>query len=57
MKRDLSNAMIAGVCSGISNSTKIDKQILRIIFALATLFGVGFPVIIYIILAIVLPVE
>lgn len=55
MKKDLSNHMIFGVCSGIAKEMKIDPTIVRAIFAILTLMGFGLPIIIYLVLAIVMP--
>lgn len=46
-------AIISGVCSGLSESLKIDVTFIRILFVLFTFMGIG--VFIYIILALVLP--
>jgi phage shock protein PspC (stress-responsive transcriptional regulator) len=52
--RDLDNASIAGVCSGIANYLNIDVVIIRAIFLVIFLFGgFGFPL--YVILWIVIP--
>jgi phage shock protein PspC (stress-responsive transcriptional regulator) len=52
--RDLENAKIAGVCSGLSNYFNIDTTIIRAIFLIVFLFGgFGFPI--YILLWILLP--
>lgn len=55
MKKDIQNKMIFGVCSGLANEFKIDPTIVRLCFAIATIMGIGFPVIIYIIMAIIMP--
>ncbi|MGB5078432.1 MAG: PspC domain-containing protein [Sphingorhabdus sp.] len=51
---DKTNKKILGVCGGLANWTGIDPMIVRIIFAAATLIGVGSPIIIYILLALIL---
>lgn len=51
---DQANKKILGVCSGLANWTGIDVTIIRIIFAAATLIGVGSPILIYILLAMIL---
>jgi phage shock protein PspC (stress-responsive transcriptional regulator) len=52
--RDLDNASIAGVCSGIANYLNIDVVIIRAIFLVILIFGgFGFPL--YVILWIVVP--
>lgn len=57
MKRDLSNKVIFGVCSGMANELNIDVGWIRLAFAVAALMGFGLPIIIYIILAIILPTN
>lgn len=49
------NKMVSGVLAGIAEYFGFDPSILRIIYAVATFFGVGSPIILYIILAIVIP--
>lgn len=44
---DKSSGKLMGVCSGIANYFDWDVNIIRIGFVLATLFGVGAPVLIY----------
>lgn len=51
---DKANKKILGVCGGLANWSGIDPIIVRIIFAAATLIGVGSPIIIYILLAMIL---
>lgn len=52
--RDVDNAAIAGVCSGISNFLNIDVVIIRAIFVIVFLFA-GFGLGLYIILWIIVP--
>lgn len=47
---------IFGVCAGIAEYTKIDVGLIRVITLILVIFG-GLPIIIYFILAIVLPVK
>jgi phage shock protein PspC (stress-responsive transcriptional regulator) len=53
--RNKQDVVIGGVCSGIAAYFNIDPVIIRLIFALITLGGFGFGIIIYIILWIILP--
>lgn len=46
---------IFGVCAGLARYFKIDVTVIRLLWLLAAIFGVGSPVLIYIIVAIVLP--
>jgi phage shock protein PspC (stress-responsive transcriptional regulator) len=55
--RSNSDKMIAGVCGGLANYFGIDATLVRLIFALLVFFGVGSGVVLYIILAIVMPLE
>ena len=48
--------MLAGVCSGIADYVNVDVTIIRVIYALVSLFSAGFPgLLVYIVLAIVMP--
>jgi phage shock protein C len=47
-------AVIAGVCGGIAEYFDMDKSLVRILFVIVALFA-GFPVILYIVFALVLP--
>ena len=49
-----SNKKILGVCAGLSDWTGIDVTLTRILFVAATLIGVGSPILIYILLALIL---
>lgn len=51
---DKTNKKILGVCAGLANWTGIDAMIIRLIFAIAMVVGVGSPVLIYILLALIL---
>jgi phage shock protein C len=57
MKRDIKNKLIFGVCSGISKHFNVNIAVVRALFLLLALMGFGMPVIIYLVLAIVMPVE
>ena len=51
---DKANKKILGVCSGLANWSGIDPFIVRLLFVITTLIGIGSPVIIYILLAMIL---
>lgn len=57
MKRDLQYGVIFGVCAGLSNATGIDVSLLRLIFMITAIMGVGTPILIYFILAICMQPE
>jgi phage shock protein C len=46
---------ILGVCSWLSHKFEIDVSTLRIVFVAATILGLGSPILIYLILALVKP--
>ena len=54
MKKDLSNKVLFGVCSGLGKQFKVDPSLLRIAFLIGAIF-LGFPLLIYLILAVVMP--
>lgn len=57
MKKDLANKMICGVCSGMAKEFEVDPTLIRLAFAVLTVMGFGLPLIIYIVMAIVMPAE
>lgn len=48
---DKQNAKFLGVCSGIADYTGIDVTIVRILMVLGTIFGSGFPLVAYFVVA------
>jgi phage shock protein C len=57
LKRSQTNRMISGVCGGIAQYLNVDATIIRVLFAIGTVLGIGSPVLIYIILIFVMPDE
>lgn len=56
--RSSNNKMLSGVCAGFADFIGIDPTIVRVIYALVSLFTGGFPgVIIYIMLSIIIPED
>ena len=51
---DKPNKKILGVCAGLANWSAIDVTIVRVLFVATTLIGVGSPILIYILLAMIL---
>jgi phage shock protein PspC (stress-responsive transcriptional regulator) len=47
---------VAGVCSGLGEYFKVDPNIVRLAFAVLTVFG-GFGVLLYLIAWVILPEE
>jgi phage shock protein C len=55
LTRSITDKMLFGVCGGIAQHYGWDSSLLRILFVIVTLLGIGSPVIIYIVLAIIMP--
>ncbi len=51
----MTDSKILGVCAWLSVKFEIDVTTLRIIFVVATILGVGSPILIYLILTLVKP--
>ena len=51
---DKANKKILGVCAGLAKWSGIDPLMVRLLFVITTLIGVGSPIIIYILLAMIL---
>ena len=50
---DKQNGKWMGVCSGIANYFDWDVNLIRIAFVLAALFGIGAPVLIYLVIGLI----
>lgn len=51
-----SNRVLAGVCGGIAEYFDIDPTVVRVVYAILSLFSVAFPgLLLYIILMILIP--
>jgi phage shock protein PspC (stress-responsive transcriptional regulator) len=57
MERPRTGRMLAGVCAAIANYTNMDATVVRLVYALLTLFTAFSGVIVYIILLIIIPEE
>jgi len=52
------NQQIAGVCAGLAEYFGWDVTLVRVIYALLTIFTVGFPgIILYLVMWMVMPLE
>ncbi|HMS20306.1 MAG TPA: PspC domain-containing protein [Sphingorhabdus sp.] len=51
---DRANKKIWGVCAGLANWTGVDATVIRVVFVLATLFGFGSALLIYVALGLIL---
>lgn len=51
---DKENKKIFGVCAGLARWMGVDTNIVRLLFVLATLIGIGSPIIIYIVMGLII---
>lgn len=55
LTKSSSDKILFGVCGGIAEYWGWDATIVRIIFVIATLFAMGTPILLYLILAVIMP--
>ena len=55
-RKNLKNKMLFGVCSGLADHFNIDVTVIRIIFLIGLIIG-GFTLLIYLVLALIMPSE
>lgn len=55
--RSRDDKMLSGVCGGLSAYLGIDSTLIRLIFVLLLVFGVGSGLLIYLVLMIIMPLE
>lgn len=55
LRRSRTDKMISGVCGGIAEYLGWDATVVRLIFVVLTFFGWGTPILLYFILALVMP--
>ncbi len=57
LTRSSTDVKIAGVCGGIAEYFGIDSTLVRVAYLVFTFIGVGSPVLLYILLALIMPEE
>lgn len=57
LRRPRNGRMLAGVCAGLADFFGLDVSLVRIVYALATIFTVFSGVIIYFLLVLIVPEE
>lgn len=55
LRKSRTDKMLTGVCGGIAEYLGWDPTVVRIIFVLTTFLGWGSPILLYFILALVMP--
>lgn len=53
--RSNANKMVCGVCQGIAEYINIDPTVVRLLWVLFSIFGVG--ILVYIVAAIIMPIK
>ncbi|MGN0307777.1 MAG: PspC domain-containing protein [Lachnospiraceae bacterium] len=57
LKKSGNNKMICGVCGGIGEYFNIDPTLIRLLWVILTIGGLGSGLLIYILAAIIMPQE
>lgn len=55
LRKSSTDIKIAGVCAGIAEYFEIDPTLVRIIYIFLTFAGIGSPILLYILLAVIMP--
>lgn len=55
--RSSHDKMLFGVCGGLAQRFGIDSTLIRIIFVIASVLGMGSPILLYFILAFIIPKD
>ncbi len=55
--RTKSDKVVLGVCGGVAKYFGWDAAIVRVIFAVCTIAGIGSPILIYLLMGIIMPSE
>lgn len=55
LRKSSSDKMVFGVCGGIAEYFGWDPTLVRVIFVVLTFAGIGSPVLIYLLLALIMP--
>lgn len=57
LTRSTTDVQLAGVCAGIAEYFQLDPTLVRIGYVILSLMGMGSPVLLYILLAVIIPTE
>lgn len=57
LSRSSHDKMLLGVCGGLAQRFGIDSTLIRVIFVIATVVGFGSPILLYFILAFIMPKD
>ncbi|MCC5934522.1 MAG: PspC domain-containing protein [Candidatus Cyclonatronum sp.] len=57
LKRSTSDKMLFGVCGGLARHFDMDATLIRVIWAILVVVGWGSPILVYLIMAIIMPPD
>lgn len=57
LTRSTTDVKVAGVCAGFAEYLGVDPTLIRALYLIFTFFGAGSPILLYFILAIIIPEE
>ena len=57
LTRSTTDVQLARVCEGIAEYFQLDPTLVRVGYVILSLMGVGTPILLYILLAIIIPAE
>ncbi|HEV2781626.1 MAG TPA: PspC domain-containing protein [Actinophytocola sp.] len=57
LRRSRDDRMVAGVCGGLAKLLGVDTAIVRVVFAAATILGVGTGALLYLVCWMIVPEE
>ena len=55
MKTECTDSFVGGVCGGVAEYFDVDPTIVRVLWVFLTLVGMGLGIILYIIMAVIVP--
>lgn len=55
--RSQSNRMISGLCAGLGEYVGIDPTVVRLVFAISSIFAFPIPLVVYFVMMVIVPEE
>lgn len=57
LRKSSTDRQVAGVCGGLAEYFNVDSTLVRVGYLIFTFFGVGSPLLLYFLLAMIMPEE
>ena len=57
LRKSSTDSQVAGVCGGLAEYFNVDSTLVRVGYLIFTFFGVGSPLLLYFLLAMIMPEE